>query len=102
MVAEVHSSIPMRSSADGRPVLLDATGYAGIVAAGFAIKGTTGILIWKQPGERVDDSLDDDAFARLGVLAWLRETIQREKPDGGESGGPFDIRTALKRWRDGH
>ena len=60
----------------------------GIVAAG-ARCGATGVVVWKQPG-----ALDDDALVLLRLKDWQDwpgcETVEEEKPAGGESGGPIN------------
>ena len=60
----------------------------GIVAAGERC-GSTGVVVWKQPG-----ALDDDAVVVLRLRDWQDwhgcETLQNEKPVGSESDGPVD------------
>ena len=60
----------------------------GIVAAGERC-GSTGVVVWKQPGAK-----DDDALVLLRLKDWQDwhgcENVEEEKPAGSESGGPIN------------
>ena len=64
-------------------------GWLDGIAATAKRKGSTGVLIWKQPGERVNDSV-----VILRLADWLDwhgpATLHKEKPDGCEPAGPVD------------
>ena len=59
------------------------------IAATAKARDATGIVVWKQPGERVNDSV---VILRLaGWLDWHGPaTLHKEKPAGYQSGGPVN------------